>query len=121
MPVHGDVVDLTLQTWMEHQVTQGTVGPTLPSALGQDLRCPCHTEIPETPKGTAPWGGHRVWLPLLREDRAEKVLIAETMVLFAGAERAALGRPHTSSQLTLETAVINHDPIHSHEMLHYCL
>lgn len=53
MPRQGDGADLTLQTWVEHQLTQGTARPILLSALGRDLRCLCHTEIAKTPKGAA--------------------------------------------------------------------
>lgn len=60
-------------------------------------------------------------MPILREDRAEKPVVAESMVLFAEAETAALGKPLNSSQLTLETAVINCNPIHLHEIVYYCL
>lgn len=120
MPRHSDVPDLTLQRGMERQISQGTVGPILLSAPGQDLRCPHHAEIAGTSKGTA-LGWSEGLVPILREVRAEKPVIAASMVLFAEVETGALGRPLNSSQLTLETAIINCNPIHLQEILYYCL
>lgn len=87
-------------------MSQGTVGPILLSSPKQDVRCPCRAEVERTPKGTAP-----VWLeglvPIPREGRAEKPVVAEFMVRFAEVETVALGKPLNSSRLTLETTVID--------------
>lgn len=105
---------------MERQVSEGTMGPILLSTPGQDLRSLCHAEIAGTSKGTA-LGWPERFVPILSEDRAEKPVTAESMVLFAEVETAALRKPLNSSQLTLETAVTNCNPIHLHEILYYCL
>lgn len=55
------------------------------------------------------------------EGRAEKLVIAESTVLFTAAETGALGKPLNRSQLTLETVVNNCNPIHLGEILYYCL
>lgn len=66
------------------------------SAPRQDLRRPCRAEMAGTTKGTA-----LVWLegsvPIPREGRAEKPVIADSVVLFAEVETTVLGKPLNSS------------------------
>lgn len=60
-------------------------------------------------------------MPVPTEGRAEKPVVAGSVVVFAEVEAAALRKPLNSSWLTLENTVINCNPVHLQGILYYCL